>query len=318
MLGLIDGKDADAQATRVQEWLVEDGVPARIVRAGAGGELGAEALAAVRTAIAAGEIPLCSLEQAKEATTEARFRLLGALAEQLETRKVIFLSRRRGLEPQGSAPLSVVNLAADYDHLTAPGGGLSRRQGSLLRQVKLLLERVPHRMSATVVNPLHLLRELFTVSGSGTLIRRGSRIETHAGWNAADRERLTALFRSAFGRSLRPGFFDEPVERVYHEEGYLGAAVMRQTPVGTYLTKFAVERQAQGEGLGTELWSLITRDFPAFFWRSRPENPIAPWYVKQCDGIFRTPAWHVFWRGLTIDAVEPAVRYALAARSDFG
>jgi hypothetical protein len=37
MLGLYDGKDADAQATRVQEWLVEDGVPARIVRGGAGG-----------------------------------------------------------------------------------------------------------------------------------------------------------------------------------------------------------------------------------------------------------------------------------------
>ena len=316
MLGLYDGKDADAQAARAQEWLVEDGVPARIVRAGAGSELGAEALAAVRAAIAAGEIPLCSLEQAKDATMETRFRLLGTLAEQLETRKVVFLSRRRGLEPQAGGPLSVVNLAADYDQLVT-AGALSRRQGALLRQVKLLLERVPHRMSATVVNPLHLLRELFTVSGAGTLIRRGSRIETHAGWNGADRERLTTLFRSAFGRPLRAGFFDQPVERVYREEGYLGAAVMRETSVGTYLTKFAVERHAQGEGLGTELWSLITRDFPAFFWRSRPDNPIAPWYVKQCDGLSRTPVWHVFWRGLPLEAIEPAVRYALAAPSDF-
>src|SRR5262252_2117155 len=58
MLGLIDGKDADAQAARVQEWLVEDGVPAHIVRAGAGAELGAEALAAVRAAFTAGQIPL--------------------------------------------------------------------------------------------------------------------------------------------------------------------------------------------------------------------------------------------------------------------
>jgi acetylglutamate kinase len=315
MLGLFEPKDADRQAQRVQEWLVEDAVPARVVAAGA--DMGAEAVAGVRAAIAAGEIPLVSLEGAKEITTEARFRLLARLAEALETRKVVFLSRRPGLEPQGARAPSVVNLGADYDRLMA-AGVLSRGQASLLRQSKQLLEHVPHRMSVTVVNPLHLLRELFTVSGAGTLIRRGSRLETHAGWNGADRERLRALFQSAFGRALRGDFFDEPVERVYREDAYLGAAVVRQTPVGAYLTKFAVERQAQGEGLGTELWSLLTRDFQAFFWRSRADNPITPWYVKQCDGLCRFPDWHVFWRGLPVGAIEPAVRYALDAPADFG
>jgi acetylglutamate kinase len=90
-----------------------------------------------------------------------------------------------------------------------------------------------------------------------------------------------------------------------------------ETPVGPYLTKFAVERQAQGEGLGSEIWSLVTRDYPAFFWRSRPENPITAWYVKQCDGLLRLPRWHVFWRGLPVETIDPAVRHALAAESDF-
>jgi acetylglutamate synthase len=31
------------------------------------------------------------------------------------------------------------------------------------------------------------------------------------------------------------------------------------------LSKFAVERPAQGEGIGGELWSMIERDFPVFF-----------------------------------------------------
>ena len=92
---------------------------------------------------------------------------------------------------------------------------------------------------------------------------------------------------------------------------------MQETPVGAYLTKFAVERTAQGEGLGTELWSLIARDYPAFFWRSRPANAITPWYAKQCDGLCRFPDWHVFWRGLGIEAIDPAIRWALAAPSDF-
>jgi hypothetical protein len=313
VLGLYEAKDADRQAERVRDWLVEDDVAARIVPSGA--DLNSGAIAAVREAIGAGEIPLLSLEGAREATTEARFRLLAQLAQSLETRKVLFLSRRAGLEPQGSGPLSLVNLTTDYERLVS-GGGLSRRQTSLLKQVKQLLELVPHRMTAAVVNPLRLLRELFTVGGAGTLIRRGSRIDAHTGWDGLDQVRARGLFESAFGRPLRSGFFGDPVERLYLEENYRGIAVIRQTKVGPYLTKFAVDRQAQGEGIGTELWAVLTRDFPAFFWRSRPSNPITPWYAKQCDGLARFPEWHVFWRGLPVTGLQPAIEHALTAPVD--
>jgi len=313
VLGLYDPRDADRQAERVREWLVEDDVAARILPAGA--DMNDEVVAAVRAAIGAGEIPLVSLEGARELTTEARFRLLGALTQALETRKVLFLSRRAGLEPQGGGPLSLVNLTTDYERLIS-SGGLSRRQAALLKQVKQLLELVPHRMTAAVVNPLRLLRELFTVGGAGTLIRRGSRIDAHGGWNALDQVRARGLFESAFGRPLRAGFFGEPVDRLYLEENYRGIAVIRQTPVGPYLTKFAVDRQAQGEGIGTELWAVLTRDYPAFFWRSRATNPITPWYVKQCEGMVRLPDWHVFWRGLPVEKIEPAIQHALAAAVD--
>ncbi len=116
---------------------------------------------------------------------------------------------------------------------------------------------------------------------------------------------------------MRAEFFDQPVARTFVEEAYRGAAVVQQTGVVPYLTKFAVERTAQGEGLGGELWSLVTREFPQFFWRSRPDNPITAWYVKQCDGLLRLPDWHVFWRGLPVETVDPAIRYALAAPRDF-
>jgi len=59
LLGLFEARDADRQAQRVQEWLLEDAVPARQVAAGA--DLGPAAIDAVRAAIAAGEIPLVSL-----------------------------------------------------------------------------------------------------------------------------------------------------------------------------------------------------------------------------------------------------------------
>ena len=143
------------------------------------------------------------------------------------------------------------------------------------------------------------------------------------GLEGVDRTRLQALLESAFGRPLRPGVIEpggsaeRETERIYLEESYLGAALMAQTPVGVYLSKFAVERQAQGEGIGTDLWSVIARDYPTFFWRARPSNPITPWYAKQCDGLARFADWHIFWRGLPPERIEPAIRYSLAAPSDF-
>jgi acetylglutamate kinase len=260
-------------------------------------------------------LPLLSLEAAREVTTEARFGLLGNLAAGLGSRKVVFLSTSAGLERQGAPPISVVNVGTDYERLMA-AGVLTRRHASLLRHCRQLIDAVPHRITATVVNPLQLLRELFTVNGAGTLIRKGSRIESHRDFSGVDRGRLRTLIESAFGRLLDEAALEREVERIYVEESYLGAALMAPTPVGAYLTKFAVERQAQGEGIGGDLWALMTRDYPRFFWRARAGNPIVPWYVKNCDGMARLPEWQVFWRGFAPTEIEPAIRYALAAPVD--
>src|SRR5687767_7282065 len=321
LLGLFDARDADRQAQRVHEWLVEDEVPAKVIAGGA--DLPASAKEAVLSTITANTIPLLSLEGAKDKTTDQRFDLLVALATSLETRKVIFLSTSTGLEREGAPPISLVNLNVDYERLLSAKGYLSRRHGTLLRQVKQLLDETPQRMSVAVVNPLQLLRELFTVNGAGTLIRKGSRIERRSGLPEIDRSRLQALLESAFGRPMNDGVaapggrLEAETERVYLEENYLGAALLTQTPVGVYLSKFAVERKAQGEGIGTDLWSVLVHNHPAFFWRARPTNPITPWYAKQCDGLARFPDWHVFWRGLPPAQIQPAIEYALAAPADF-
>jgi len=318
VLGVLEPKDADAQATRVLEWLVEDDVPCDIVRATAHPAVSAETLAAIRATVARGAIPLVSLEATAALTSvDARFDLLASLAAAVETRKIVFLSRRPGLVPNGGPIPPVVSLATDAQRLLVPGA-LPRGQATLLRQVKRVVEAVPQRLSVTVVNPLQLLRELFTVNGAGTLIRRGSRIDVHTSWEGIDRARVESLFASAFERPVRADFFAQPLERIFVEENYSGAAVVQVTPVAPYLTKFAVERQAQGEGIGGELWSLLARDFPSFFWRSRPANPITAWYGKQCDGFVRGPEWHIFWRGLPPETIEPAIRYALGLPNDFG
>jgi len=169
-----------------------------------------------------------------------------------------------------------------------------------------------------MTSPLQLLRELFTVRGAGTLVKRGSTIARTDGFTGVDTPRLRALLESSFGRAPSEDFFDRPITRVYLEENYRGAALVLETPLGGYLSKFAVEREAQGEGIGRDLWQLVIADYPAIFWRARPSNPIAPWYTQECDGMARFPEWHVFWRGMPTERIEECIEWALAQPADFG
>jgi acetylglutamate synthase len=315
LVGLLDARDADKQSQRILEWLLEDEVSAKVI--GSGTDLPQEIQTSVRQNLEENTIPIVSLDAAKELAIDDRFRLLRTLAASLESRKIIFLSTSSGIEREGAPRISLVNLSNDYEQLLTTNH-LPRRHASLLRHVKILLEQLPQRMNVAVVNPLHLLRELFTVSGAGTLIRKGSRIERHDGLGAIDRGRLTQLLESAFGRALVPGTMEDgglvvaQSEHVFLEENYLGAALLGNTPIAPYLSKFAVNRQAQGEGIGGEIWSMLIRDFPFFFWRAHPSNPIVPFYAKQCDGLARFPDWHIFWRGLPPGKIQPAIEHALS------
>src|SRR5678815_3547462 len=52
LLGVLEPKDADAQAARVSEWLLEDAVPCEIVAATADANAGADMIAAIRAVAA--------------------------------------------------------------------------------------------------------------------------------------------------------------------------------------------------------------------------------------------------------------------------
>ena len=84
-----------------------------------------------------------------------------------------------------------------------------------------------------------------------------------------------------------------------------------------YLSKFSVEPQAQGEGVGNDLWQAFCRDFPSFVWRTRRDNAIVPWYLSVADGMARRPAWYVFWRGVEPERIVTAIAEAEARPSDF-
>ena len=247
-----------------------------------------------------------------------RFDALADLVGQLGARKVVFLGRRSGLQPTGGRAVSIIDLTTERDHYlqVLPG-----KQRKLLRQIERLVDRVPHRITVSVTSPLDLLRELFTVKGAGTLVRQGSRVTRHRRWDEVDAARLVGLVEQAFGRPLVDGFEERSLAAIYVADDYRGAALVTETALAPYLSKFAVDVVARGEGVGRDLWRAMAADYPRLFWRSRAANPITAWYREQCDGMMRVRVadvdWVVLWRGLEPAEIPAAIDYCRRSPADF-
>lgn len=310
-VGLLDAHEAQAQASKVVEELGRLGVPSRTIPEWLEGGPGN----VVRASAREGTIPVVVYKHQAGEPVAQRFDRLAALMTELKTRKLVFIQRRGGLT-LGGKPLGIVELEGDQARLMA-SNEVSRKQKIILTGVASLLDRLAHRCTFAITSPLELLRELFTASGSGTFVRRAARIQIHHDFESIDRDRLRALFESAFERPLAPDFFERPVSRIYLESNYRGAAVVNDTELGAYMSKFAVDREAQGEGIGRDVWNALIAEYDKVFWRSRAANPVNNWYARECDGLLRGPVWQFFWRGIPVDRVPEAINFAMGQPKDF-
>jgi GNAT superfamily N-acetyltransferase len=310
VLGLVEAGEADEHASRIRRRLAGDQVRAQVL-ADDGEDLAGRAAELAR----AGIIPIIPFDANDGSSVDERFGRLAGLLRGLATRKLIFVNRSGALQGK-TGPIDNVNLSTDYTRLVA-SGQLPRKQEALLQQCqRLITQAVQHELLISITSPIDLLRELFTQRGAGTLVRKGGVIAAHVGYQGIDLPRLATLITSAFGRSPEAGFFERPVGHVFLEDRYRGAALVVGTPLGGYLTKFVVDREAQGEGIGRDLWDRMCAVYPRLFWRARPDNPINTWYTQQADGFARFPEWHVFWKGLEPAGIAEAIAYALAQPID--
>ena len=108
-----------------------------------------------------------------------------------------------------------------------------------------------------------------------------------------------------------------PLRAVYVADDYRGAAIVTDTALAPYLSKFAVTLEARGEGVGRDLWRVMQAELPRLYWRSRAGNPITGWYREQCDGMQRAGDWVVLWRGLDPGELPAAIAHCAALPPDF-
>ena len=155
------------------------------------------------------------------------------------------------------------------------------------------------------------------MKGAGTLFRKGSEILHSAGIEGIDRARLTELLETSFGRKLKSTSFMDNVLDVYIEKTYRGAVLLERHEAGLYLSKFAVGKEARGEGLAMELWGEVCANHSSLFWRSNAANPFNSWYHQRADGHHRSGKWQIYWRGVSPSVISGIIDYCCTRDEDF-
>ncbi len=220
------------------------------------------------------------------------------LVQALQPYKVIFLTGTGGLLDEHGQVISSINLTTEFDHLMQQpwiNGGMRVK----IEQIKDLLDKLPLTTSISITRPADLAKELFTHKGSGTLVRRGEKVQRATSWDELDLPRLKTLIESSFGRTLLADYFQKtPLLRAYVSENYRAAVILLQEGEFIYLDKFAVLDDAQGEGLGRAVWNVMREETPRLFWRSRHNNQVNIFYYAESDGCYKQEKWKVFWYGI--------------------
>ncbi|MDR3385856.1 MAG: acetylglutamate kinase [Rudaea sp.] len=305
-------QQVDARATSIVSGVFEAQFLDR-EKYGLVGKVDAVNLAPIEASLNAGSIPvIASLGE----TTGGQILNINAdfaaneLVQVLQPYKIIFLTGTGGLLDDSGKVIDSINLSTEYDHLmTQPW--LHSGMRLKIEQVKHLLDRLPLTSSVSITRPAELAKELFTHKGSGTLVRRGEKVLRFSSWDELDRARLRTLIESSFGRVLVPDYFERTrLYRAYVSENYRTALILTAEDAGTYLDKFAVLDDAQGEGLGRAVWQVMREQNPRLFWRSLHGNPANFFYYAESDGCYKMEKFKVFWYGVEgFAAIERCVEH---------
>ncbi|HMH66745.1 MAG TPA: acetylglutamate kinase [Pinirhizobacter sp.] len=258
-------------------------------------------LAPIEASLRAGSIPVIAslgeTDSGQILNINADF-AANELVRVLQPYKIVFLTGTGGLLDGDGKIIDSINLSTEYEALLKQPW-LHSGMRLKIEQIKDLLDGLPLTSSVSITQPSELAKELFTHKGSGTLVRRGERVLKFESWQGVDLERMRSLVESSFGRSVVADYFERTRPyRIYVSENYRAAMILTDEDGYTYLDKFAVLDDAQGEGLGRAVWQVMRDENPRLFWRSRHGNAINHFYYAESDGCYKQERWKVFWYGM--------------------
>ena len=234
------------------------------------------------------------------------------LVKAINPYKAIFLSDIGGIFNSREQLIPNINLALEYDEFMQKEW-LHSGMKLKLQQIKSLLDHLPKTASVSITKPINLPKELFTDSGSGTLIKHGYSVLQHQLPNKDVQEQFTNIIEASFKGKLVDNFFDNADDlNIFMTSCKRATIAISNEFAVPYMDKFGVIPEAKGEGLGAGIWHEMRKAYPQVFWRSRPNNPINNFYTSICDGCQKQEEWHIFWIGISdFDALKGCIEDAI-------
>ena len=234
------------------------------------------------------------------------------LVKAINPYKAIFLSETGGIFNKTGQLIPNINLALEYEELMQEEW-LHSGMKLKLQQIKDLLGYLPRTASVSITEPINLPKELFTDSGSGTLIKHGYSVVQHQLPEKDIQEQFRNIIEKSFSGKLVDNFFDNPNDLDIFMTTCKRASIAISNDFKVpYMDKFGVIPEAKGEGLGAGIWHEMRKVYPKVFWRSRASNPINNFYMSICEGCQKQDEWHIFWIGISdYSALKDCIEYAV-------
>ena len=234
------------------------------------------------------------------------------LVKAMNPDNVIFLSETGGIFNQAHKLIETINLVLEYEDLMQQDW-LHSGMKLKLEQVKALLDHLPKTSSVSITQPINLPKELFTDSGSGTLVKHGYKVDQFKEPDRQIQSEFKLIVESSFDGQLVDDFFDKSDDLQIFMTACKRATIAISNEFKIpYMDKFGVIPNAKGEGLGAGIWHEMRKTYPQVFWRSRASNPINKFYSSICEGCQKNSDWHVFWIGISdYTLLKDCIEYAL-------
>ncbi|MEE4311304.1 MAG: hypothetical protein V2J62_05495 [candidate division KSB1 bacterium] len=220
----------------------------------------------------------------------------------IQPRKFILLTETGGILDRTGAIIPFTNLSEDdISHIN---GGMQLK----VREIRQFLEE--NRECAVVITSAkNLLKEIFTIQGSGTFIKY-YQIESTV--RDFDEAKMVKLLEASFDKKLANEYFSTEIKEVFYEKNYEGAAIIKMIDGINYLDKFVVMKYRQGSGLGKSLMSEVFKKYDSLIWRASSKNQIKGFYEKNSDGMMKKNGWTIFWRNIADDRLIAIVNKVAA------
>ena len=267
----------------------------------------------VKAAIADGYIPVltCMAESEDGQVLNVNADKAAAeLAKALVPLKIVYLSEKGGIHDKETSKLiEAINLDEEYDeYMNKPW--VIHGTKSKIRDIKTLLDHLPRSSSVAIIHPESLERELFTHSGAGTLIRRGTKLRQASSLSEFDDlEKLKqTLVRDREGLDSA-NVVDRYLEilesrpfKAYYDENMEALAIVlppqdSSTSLG-HLTTLTMTRSAWLSNIADNVFQNLIRDFPKLAWTVKRDDENLTWFSEKADGSIARQGEVLFWYGI--------------------